>query len=86
MARTSSHSGPRESVAVRFRREITEAETAGRDLSQLTLNLTLGDVARLRRDPSVALTDIAFTDGGMRFMGVPVVAGGVDQSRLSLAD
>lgn len=48
----------------------------------MKLRLTLGDAAKLARDPSVPLSDIAYADGAMRFMGVIVERGGIETSVL----
>ncbi|HEY1750096.1 MAG TPA: hypothetical protein VGG29_02475 [Caulobacteraceae bacterium] len=73
----------RESVAARFRREIEQAEARGADRADMTLKLTLGDASNLRRDRGVPLTDISFTDGVMRYLGVAIVQGGISESALS---
>ncbi|MGH6993770.1 MAG: hypothetical protein ACRED8_11950 [Caulobacteraceae bacterium] len=69
-------------LAIRLRREIEKAETEGLTRPQMTLRLTLGDAILLKRDPSLALADIGFVDGAMRFLGVKVVEGGVSASEL----
>jgi hypothetical protein len=66
----------------RFRKEIEAAELAGGDRARMTLRLTLGDVSQLKRDSALALTDISYADGVMRFLGVLVEAGGVSASEL----
>ncbi|HZZ35192.1 MAG TPA: hypothetical protein VFE03_05670 [Caulobacteraceae bacterium] len=48
----------------------------------MTLRLTLGDVAALKRDRSLALEEISFANGEMRFRGVKVIAGGLAASEL----
>jgi hypothetical protein len=75
-------SGTRPSAALRFRREIEAAEAAGVARDDLRLLLTLGDLNQLRRDASVAVADISFSDGVMRYLGVEVQQGGVAASRL----
>ena len=49
----------------------------------MLLRLTLSDVSRLRRDRNIAVTDISYVDGVMRFLGVRVDEGGVTTSVLS---
>ena len=65
-----------------IRAAIRKAEEAGVERTAMVLRLTLRDEAALRRDPQVALEDISYKDGGMRFLGVPVVGGGVSASSL----
>lgn len=72
----------RVSPAIRFRDEIERAEAEGVAPEDLTLHLTLGDMSLLKRDSSLPLTDISFSDGAMRFLGVKVESGGVTESRL----
>ena len=61
--------------ATRFRIAIEEAQAAGIDLSQRVLQLTYGDSAKLKRDPSIPDGDIRFENGAMAFIGVRVVEG-----------
>ena len=77
---------PRLPVAVQFREAITKAVANGFSRSDMTLRLTLGDDSRLRRDRSVPVDDIHFSDGVMRFLDVPVVAGGVEVSALQITE
>jgi hypothetical protein len=49
----------------------------------MTLRLTLNDVTQLRRDRSLALADISYAGGVMRYLGVRVEQGGVPQSVLT---
>lgn len=65
-----------------FRSEIEAAEAAGVGRNAMTLRLTLGDVSALKRDRTLALEDISFTDGVMRYLGVKVEQGGVAESVL----
>ena len=67
-----------------FGREIEKAELAGVDKAAMTLRLTLGDVAALKRDRSLAVDDISFAHGEMRFRGVRIVAGGLAASELQI--
>ena len=48
----------------------------------MTLKLSLNDVAHLKRDRTLAVSDITFTGGVMRFLGVKVEQGGVSESTL----
>jgi hypothetical protein len=68
--------------AVHFRGEIEKAEAAGLTREEMTLRLTLADVSKLKRDPSLAVADIRFAEGAMWFLGVKVEAGGVPVSVL----
>ena len=44
--------------------------------------LAVGDANKLKRDPSLAVTDISFADGVMWFLGVKTEQGGVALSVL----
>ncbi|HEY8617681.1 hypothetical protein [Phenylobacterium sp.] len=77
-----SRAPTRASIAERFRREIEVALAEGTSPDQLKLRLTLGDLNRLRRDPSVSVADIGFAEGVMRFLGVEVQQGGISESDL----
>jgi hypothetical protein len=71
------------STAERFRREIEAAEADGVARGDMRLRLTLGDMSKLRRDGSLAVSDISFTGGVMRFLGVHVEQGGFSESSLA---
>ena len=71
-----------EAPARRFGREITGAIASGHTAEELTLRLTLMDASKVKRDPTVALSDISFSPEGMRFLGVRVIEGGVRSSEL----
>lgn len=58
-----------------FRTAISNAQAQGAEVSSMLLHLTLGDEAKLKRDRSVPLEDIRFSDGEMRFLGVKIVTG-----------
>ncbi len=51
----------------------------------MTLRLTLGDASLLKRDPGIAVSDISFDGGTMRYLGVKVQEGGVAESELVTA-
>lgn len=70
------------STASHFRDQIGKAEAAGVSREDMTLHLTLSDVNRLRRDRSLAVADISFADGAMRYLGVKIEQGGVSVSVL----
>jgi len=72
------------SVADVFTRQIEAAEQGGVDRGDMTLSLTLNDANELKRDRTLALEDISFAAGQMRFKGVKVKAGGVSASTLDL--
>jgi hypothetical protein len=76
---------PRQPVATVFREAIAKAEAEGIARPAMTLRLTLADEAHLRRDRTVALDDIRFSDGVMHFLDVKVVAGGVATSDLEIS-
>ena len=71
-------------VAIHFRDAIGKAIEEGADQSDMTLRLTLSDFSELKRDGSVAVEDISFKGGEMRYLGVKVTGGGVETSRLDL--
>jgi hypothetical protein len=75
-------SKPRQRVATVFREAIAKAEAEGVKKKAMTLHLTLADDADLRRDRSLPLTDIRFSDGVMHYLDVKVVRGGVTASAL----
>ena len=83
-----SVSGPKPagSPAARFRREIDLAFKEGAEPQDLRLRLTLSDASRLMRDPEVAVSDIRFEAGVMRFLGVEVQKGGIEASTLEMVD
>ena len=66
----------------RLRREIEQAVAAGHALDDMTLKLSLNDVAHLKRDRTLPVADITFTGGVMRYLGVKVDQGGVTESTL----
>jgi len=80
--KTSPGPDRRGRAADHFRGEIDKAEAAGVAREDMTLRLTLNDVNQLRRDSSLAITDLSFAGGVMRFLGVKVAEGGVPQSTL----
>jgi hypothetical protein len=82
MSRPEKSIPPRRPPAERFRRLIAEAEGEGVERAAMVLRITLGDEAKLKRDPSVATEEISFLKGEMRFLGVKVVAGTVRESEL----
>jgi hypothetical protein len=70
------------SPAAVFRKEIEAALAAGAEAEAMTLRLTYGDATHLRRDRSLAVSDISFSGGVMRFLGVRIEQGGVEKSCL----
>jgi hypothetical protein len=72
----------RGSPAAILRGEIEAAEATGVARAKMVLRLTLGDVIKLKRDPSLAVSDISFAGGVMRYLGVEVEQGGVAESTL----
>jgi hypothetical protein len=69
----------------RFRPQIETAIADGAVAADLVLRLTLRDVTQLSRDPEIALADISYAGGEMKFLGVRVEKGGVTESRLDRA-
>ncbi|CAN7198008.1 hypothetical protein LJR225_000630 [Phenylobacterium sp. LjRoot225] len=80
--RASSTPARRAAAAIHFRNEIEKAEAAGASRDDMLLHLTLSDVSQIKRDRSLALTDINFAGETMRFLGVKVEQGGVTESVL----
>ncbi|MBV8684842.1 MAG: hypothetical protein JO111_18360 [Caulobacteraceae bacterium] len=80
----TGHSPPsrRSTPAVYFREGIEKAEAAGLARAGMILRLTRADESKLKRDPSLAISDISFSEGTMRFLGVKVELGGVTVSAL----
>lgn len=86
MARSpSSPTKPTGSPDRRFRDQIETAVAEGVKREDMVLHLTLRDVSLLSRDPTVPVTDISFTGGVMRFLGVRIEKGGVAASALQKA-
>jgi hypothetical protein len=73
---------PRITAAQRLRNEIEKAEADGFHREDMLLRLTFGDVSQLKRDASLALEDVSFAGGVMRFLGVQIEQGGVVESVL----
>jgi hypothetical protein len=72
----------RAAPAVHFRGEIEKAVAAGLAREDMMLRLTHTDVSKLKRDANLAVTDISFDGGEMRFLGVRVKTGGTPESIL----
>lgn len=64
---------------------IAAAERDGVAAADMVLRLTSRDAAALKRSPAVAVEEIAFTAGEMRFLGVKVQEAGVKDSLLERA-
>lgn len=71
-----------EKPALRFSREIRDAVAAGAQPDDMQLNLTLMDASKIKRDREIAVEDVSFADGRMRYLGVSVVEGGARSSAL----
>lgn len=70
------------SAASRLRNFIEAAEVDGVAREDMTLRLTFADDNQLKRDGSLALEDISFKGGIMRYLGVRIERGGVRESVL----
>ena len=77
-----TNTGRRRPPAITFREEIERAESEGVKRTAMKLQLTLADASLLKRDNTLAVTDISFSEGVMRFLGVVVQEGGVVTSTL----
>jgi hypothetical protein len=73
---------PGVSVAAAFRQEIEKSCAEGLDPDAMTLRLTHSDASKLKRDSAIAVSDISFADGVMRYLGVKVVEGSSAESSL----
>ena len=82
MSTAGKPSAPNLRPAERFSREILAAVAGGASPDELTLRLTLMDASKIKRDPQIALSDVSFGNGGMRYLGVRVLEGGVRASEL----
>lgn len=74
----------RPTVALRFRTEIEQAASQGVALDDMTLHLTLRDIEQLKRDRTLAITDISFAGGTMKYLGVKILKGDLPLSALRL--
>jgi hypothetical protein len=68
-----------------FRTAIEKAEAEGARRDEMVLRLTSRDAADLKRDKTIAVADISFAGGVMRFLGVKVVQGGLEASALDVS-
>lgn len=82
----ASPSPRRAAPAAHFRAEIERAEAEGAVRDDMVLRLTLTDASQLKRDQSIPLEAISFTDGTMRYLGVKVMQGDVAVSALSRSE
>ena len=73
---------PRVPISIQLREAIARAEAEGHSRPDMTLRLTRADDSHLKRDRSVAVDDIHFSGGVMRYLDVKVVVGGVAASSL----
>ena len=67
-----------------FRKQIESAKAEGVAPDDMTLRLTLGDVHKIKRDRGIAVDDISFAGGVMRYLGVKIEQGGVASSALDI--
>lgn len=74
--------GRRKSAAATLREAIEAAEREGCARSDMTLRLSHRDAADLKRDRTLAVSDIGFQDGVMSYLGVKVAAEPVAVSSL----
>jgi hypothetical protein len=70
---------------LQLRQWIAAAELKGHVARDMLLRLTRSDAAALKRHPDVAVHEVSFASGEMRFMGVRVQEGGVTSSVLEVA-
>jgi hypothetical protein len=70
------------SPASLLRQQIESALAEGFSVDVLTLRLTVADLSYLKRDRSLAVSDISFVDGVMRFLGVAVQQASATSSSL----
>jgi hypothetical protein len=67
-----------------LRQWIAAAELDGHVVGDMLLRLTCSDAAAVKRHPDVAVHEVSFAMGEMRFMGVRVQEGAVTTSVLEL--
>ena len=65
-----------------FKSQIQKAKLDGINPSALLLQLSRSDVSRMKRDRSLAISDIRFMNGKMHFLDVLVTEGEVAASSL----
>lgn len=65
-----------------LRAAIAQAQSDGIRVKDLVLHLTHRDESRIKRSRDVAMDEVSFNDGEMRFLGVRVVTGSVTVSIL----
>lgn len=82
----SSSRGPLRRAADVLRADIERATAEGFGAEDMLLRLTYGDTSELKRDRLLAVEDISFAGGVMRFLGVKVAPGGVTVSRLDCGE
>jgi hypothetical protein len=73
---------PKSPVINNLRQAIAEAEAAGGDRKAMTLRLTAGDAALIKRSRDVAADEVRFSEGVMYFLGVRAEIGEVTTSSL----
>jgi hypothetical protein len=71
---------------VRFKSAIEQAILDGASPTDLLLRLTRRDASKLKRDPGIAIADISFADGQMRYLGVRVAEDDVASSALIVVE
>lgn len=76
----------RGSAADEARAAIERAESDGVARAAMTLRMTLRDASELKRDPKVAMADIAYGPAGMTYLTVLVEQGGVSVTTLDRGD
>jgi hypothetical protein len=74
---------PKQDTIIALRAILADADDKGADRADLILHLTHRDAALLKRSPAVAMEEISFRDGEMRFLGVKVEVGDVTVSALA---
>lgn len=74
---------PKSDTILALRAILADADRKGADPADLLLHLTHRDAALLKRSPAVAMEEISFLGGEMRFLGVKVEVGAVTVSALS---
>ncbi len=67
-----------------LRAAVAKALEDGSNIADLRLRLTRRHEAQLKRSPEVGLDEVSFSNGEMRFLGVKVLAGPINESILDL--
>ncbi|MES2036098.1 MAG: hypothetical protein V4466_18170 [Pseudomonadota bacterium] len=77
---------PASPTIAQLRDAIAQAQGEGIRAKDMVLHLTLRDESRIKRSRDVAMDEVSFNDGEMRFLGIRVITGDVTVSALDRAE